>query len=93
MDLSLIHICLGSSLVVYDGSVFLVSGNGIKALAHVKRLCGAEFMQFLVYADFGLSACGNGLFQPFQEFHQSHTVALHSCMDACYLLLIADGFQ
>lgn len=39
-----------------------------RSFPHVEWLCGTEFVQFLVYADFCLVACGNGLLQPFQNF-------------------------
>ena len=87
------HVRCRSGFVVYDGSMFLVPGNGVEAFPHVEWLCGTEFVQFLVYADFCLVACGNGLLQPFQELHQCHSVALHGCVDAGYFPVIADRFQ
>ena len=86
-------VCFRRSLIVHDGAVRAIACDGIETLAHVERLFGAEGVQFLVYADFRLPALGHGFFQPFQEFGQSHPVALHGASQAGHLHLVAHGFQ
>ena len=78
---------------MYDGGVWAVARYGVEALAHVERLCGAEGVQLLVHADFRLSALRHGFFQPFQELHQRHAVALHGPVQSCGLHFVAFGFQ
>ena len=78
---------------MHDGAVVFVSGYGIEAFAHIQILLRTQFMQLLVDADFRLAACGDGLFQPFQKFHQGHAVALHGGTYPDDFLLVADGLQ
>ena len=79
---------LGCSLVVHDGCVFLVAGDGVEADAPEERLLGTAFVELAVNAHFRFVSFGDGFFQPFQKLHHRYAVAQHGCMEAADFGLI-----
>ena len=68
---------VGCSLVMDNGTMSLVGGNGIEGESLIERLFGTQTGKLSVDAHLRLSAGSDGWFQPAQEAHQGDTVANH----------------
>ena len=69
------NVGLGCGLVVDDGSMLLITGDGVERDAAEEGLLCPEGCEPLVGGDLGLSALCDGGFQPAEEFDHCDAVA------------------
>ena len=81
------YVALWSRLVVYNGTMLLISCNSVKRVVAIQRLLSTQLAQLLAYRQLGLVAPRHSLLQPFQEANHSHTVAQHGSAIALTLSL------
>ena len=87
--------CIGvvGGLVMDDGTVGLIGGDGVEREALIEGLLGAQGGELAVDAHLGLTTGGYGGFQPAQEAHEGHAVANHGLPKATLLGIVLDGFH
>ena len=86
-------VCRRGRLVMHDGTVRLVTHDGVEGDAFEKRLFGTQCRQPSVERHLRLSAGLNGRLQPGQEFHHRNAVAQHGGTEAVLLHPVLDGLH